>query len=277
MKKYLICGKGVVGEAWGNALKGWGNQVEYYDPYKGKGVSTVEGKEYDGAFVCVPTPTLGRSFRSNEVKDQYKQDLSAVLDSLGLCEDRVDVPWVSIRSTLDPRRVKELVDFYNGSPLIAHPEFLSERHAEREARNPRVIVVGSNDFLYLDRDFNNGEGIDYIGDIFPSDLNVEYWEVSTEEAFFIKYAANIMFSMKVIYAETMKDMYEDLFPEPFDIGDSHAVLNWLDKLFAGRNMDPTMGEKRGFGGKCLPKDTKLWYNCGYDLIDTIVDINNRLR
>lgn len=274
MNKYLICGKGTVGEAWGNALEDWGNKVEYYDPNKGRGVAKVKGHEYDGAFICVPTPT---DSYNGVLREDYTQDLSAVLDSLGLCEDMIETHWVSIRSTVDPSRMEDLKDFYQGGPLIAHPEFLRERYAKREARNPKVIVAGSDDYLYIDRDWKNGEGIDYIGEIYPDDLSVEFWEVSMKEAFFIKYAANIMFSMKVIYAETVKDMYEDLFPEPFDFGGSHKVLNWFDKLFAGRHMNPTMGEKRGFGGKCLPKDTKLWYNCGYDLIDTIIDINDELR
>lgn len=252
MSKYLICGKGTVGSAFGNALETWGHEVEYYDPPKGLGFGNI-GEEYVGAFICAPTPT--------EHHHGYTQDLSAVLDCLGLCEDRVKTPWVSIRSTVDPRRVDELLDFYDGGPVIAHPEFLREKHAFAESLSPEITIVGGDSKL-LDQYLDTPLHTDVI------------FKTTIKNAFLFKYAANILFANKVVYANIIKKMFQE---NGDGVENLPEVLHYIDKKFAGRHMNPEHGEKPGFGGKCLPKDTRLWYNQGYELIDSIVDINDELR
>jgi len=253
--KYLICGKGTIGSAWGKALESWGHNIEYCDPDKDL---WPESEEFDGAFVCVPTPTY-INYTNNEPVHNF-----VYVDEAIRFLDRYDLDWISIRSTVLPG-MKSTIKSMTDKPLIAHPEFLRSRHAEREAKDSRLIVVG-------------GESPEeYIEEVYQGNTNASLWTTSFGEAFFIKYAANIMFATKVIYANTMKKIHEDLFDHPFDLSDGHKILNIMDKIFAGRHMDPSHGDKPGYDGECLPKDTKLWYGQGYELIDTIVDINERLR
>lgn len=255
--KYLICGKGTVGEAWGEALKSWDHEVEYYDPPKDL---KPAAKEFDGVFICAPTPT--KEFLPPS------QDYSAVQECLEYCEEEIKTNWVSIRSTVLPEILTGLKSDYD-LKLFSHPEFLRERYAKKEAKNPKLIVIGSDDL--------NKVG-DYYNKIYPEEIKNKAEAVfyeSQEEAIFFKYAANIMFSMKIIYANTMREMFEEI---PTG-GECHlrGMLNRLDEIFAGRHMDPYQGEEFGFGGKCLPKDTKLWYDQGYELIDAVMKQNWRYR
>ena len=49
------------------------------------------------------------------------------------------------------------------------------------------------------------------------------------------------------------------------------------------HLDPIFGIRRGFGGKCLPKDTMALASLSkelgldYDLLDTLLSDNNKLR
>ena len=87
--------------------------------------------------------------------------------------------------------------------------------------------------------------------------------------------------MKVIFANQMYDICEKLeedwgaikeiitAPQDQQIGDSH--------------LDPIFGLRRGFGGKCLPKDSQALavlaesLSCKYNLLQAIQDDNKHLR
>ncbi len=256
--KYLICGKGTVGEAWGGALESWEHEIEYYDPPKN---IKPDSERFDGAFICAPTPTED---------ERPIQDLSAVIQSLKYCENKIETDWISIRSTVFPNFLTQIKNQERFSTkLFAQPEFLRERHAEYEAKNPKLIVIG-------------GKGLDekgkYYREIYPDKFlktpEILFYE-SQEEAMFYKYAANILFATKVIYANTMREIYDNI-----PGGNKHSlkkVLNKLDTMFSGRHMDPYHGDKFGYGGKCLPKDTRVWSEMGYELIDAITEQNRRYR
>ena len=112
-------------------------------------------------------------------------------------------------------------------------------------------------------------------------LDGKFFHVSPTQAEIAKYAKNSFYAMKVIFANQMFDICEKMgedwsvvseiitTPQRQPIGDSH--------------LNPIFGEKRGFGGKCLPKDTlalgELADTLGvkYDLLDAVQSDNSRLR
>ena len=260
--RYLVVGFGTVGQAWAGALKAWGHDVGVYDPEKDLEPSSWR---FEGAFVCVPTPTKRKTY-----SNQFYQEGSYVMEALEYIDNKEIqhssvIPWISIRSTVNPNAESVIRNrISEGQDLIADPEFLRERYADYEASHPRLLVVGG------DRDK------EYINEVYPDSLSAPVWVAgSFREAFWAKYALNFLFSLKVIYANEA-DKLRDLLTEDPEINLAE-FLNTADQLFAGRHMDPDHGDKPGYGGKCLPKDTKLWYGRGLELLDRMVEINGRLR
>ena len=107
------------------------------------------------------------------------------------------------------------------------------------------------------------------------------FHVSSTEAELVKYAKNNFYSLKVIFANQMFDICKAMgvewgivreiitAPQDQPIGDSH--------------LEPLMGLMRGFGGKCLPKDTlalrELAKELGvaYTILGAMQYDNQRLR
>ena len=107
------------------------------------------------------------------------------------------------------------------------------------------------------------------------------FQVTPTQAELIKYSKNTFYAMKVIFANQMYDICEKLeedwgaikeiitAPQDQQIGDSH--------------LDPIFGLRRGFGGKCLPKDSQALavlaesLSCKYNLLQAIQDDNKHLR
>ena len=115
----------------------------------------------------------------------------------------------------------------------------------------------------------------------PVTLPVSSNFLTPTQAELIKYSKNTFYAMKVIFANQMYDICEKLeedwgaikeiitAPQDQQIGDSH--------------LDPIFGLRRGFGGKCLPKDSQALavlaesLSCKYNLLQAIQDDNKHLR
>lgn len=263
MSSFIIAGKGTVGRAWGKALRSYGHQVVFYDPPKGEHLDVKASVEFDGAFVCAPTPTM-TEYRG----ERTTQGLQAVYDSLGEL-GKYDLPWIAVRSTVVPSSYDTLQGQLVDTPLIAHPEFLRARYAESEAAEPELMVIGGTQD-------NRKE----LLNVYPEEVRDEARIIETtfKRAFMAKYAANVLFATKVVYSYTVRGMWEeavDSSTEPqYKL---REILGNLDMVFSGRHVNPYMGDKKGFGGDCLPKDLKVWQYEGFDFIDALVEINEKWR
>lgn len=221
--KIGIAGCGMVG----GALSKWFKDAILYDPPKKLG-SEKELNEADIVFVCVPTP-YDKGF-----------DLSFVHKAiLTLAGNKI----VVIKSTVIPGTTDALQEQYPQHRFLFNPEFLTESSADQDMGYPDRQFIG-----YTPQSYTIAADVMRLLPQAPFERLIP-----AREAEMIKYFNNTWFATKVIFANQMYDLCQQMGIdyETVKLGAS------MDKRMTGTShLEIFHKGSRGYGGKCLPKDTK---------------------
>ena len=257
MKKVGIIGYGVVGKAISLTFEKEFTIVKYdkyndYDDFK-------ELLDCFFVFIAVPTPF------DNE---KNRVDDSSVLESLERLNSLEYKGTVIIKSTIPPTYTRSFTSLFN-LKIVFNPEFLRESTTPNEDfANQSIVVLGVDEH----KDFQNTKNL-FIKVLAQDCI---YHECNYEEAELIKYSQNMTLSSRVSISNLVFDACEK-----FGVDYSSLKKVAFDSFpILGPHMTQVPGTdgKRGFGGKCLPKDL-LGFNSVFpsSILDSIIEYNESLR
>lgn len=148
--------------------------------------------------------------------------------------------------------------------IASNPEFLSQGHAIRDTLQAKRIVIGTE----------SKKAEQQLMEIYKS-FNLPIVSVNRRSAEMIKYASNNFLALKISYINDIANLCE-------------LVGADIEDVAIGMSYDPRIGKDFlqagiGYGGSCLPKDTKALKNIGikngYSLktVEAVMEINENQK
>lgn len=210
-------------------------------------------------YIIIATPT-----NYDDVTGKF--DTSSIETILNTLNDKFEpriignkqrTPWIVIKSTIPVGYTESIQNKYHNLKILFSPEFLREGHALEDNLKPSRIIVGTpcnnkeykkaaEDFAALMKAASWRREGHRDTDGHPDEVTVMV--MGSREAESVKLFSNTYLAMRVAF---------------FNELDTYAVKNNMDtsNIINGVCLDSRIGDgynnpQFGYGGYCLPKDTK---------------------
>ena len=222
-----VIGIGVVGSAVKFGFERLGHDVSYHDTIKNTSIKDVLHTQV--CYICVPTP-------ANEDGSCDTSIVESVLDEL---VEHQYAGIACIKSTVIPGTTERLQKKFRALAFV--PEFLRERYAISDfIQDHEVCIIGTD----------NDDFFDVIKQS-HGDYPKEFVQCTPTEAEFAKYFHNVHNAMEITFANSFYEVCNKM-------GVDYTKMKNTLKNRSNLNMTYLDCNKnfRGFGGVCLPKDTK---------------------
>ena len=241
--KITIAGYGFVGQAYAAILQNY-HELEMVDP---KHYDRKISQDTEAVIVCVSTP----------------EDNNGGCNIRHVAEVMRDCPEVPIliKSTVSPEGWDHLTGYYEKNMAFS-PEFLRSGSALEDLRQQETIMLGGAHVDFWSTLFKQ---------VFPNCPHII--EADPKELVLIKYFRNAYLATKVSF---FNQVYDLCYASGINFEHVRKGIV-LDRRIGASHSQVT--KERGFGGHCLPKDTKaikqsaLHYGVDLGILREILNYN----
>lgn len=253
--KIGIVGIGVVGGAVKYGFEKLGHHVSFHDTFYNTRIEDVLDTEI--CFICVPTPP----------DENGACDTSIVREVVDALAKRNYNGIVAIKSTVGPGTTRLLQQHY-GFEICFVPEFLRERCAVADfTENHDVCIIGTDSKEVFEK-------VKLAHGRYPQ----KFVQLTPLEAEFCKYFNNVYHATLITFANSFYEVCKACGVDYSRVKDAMVNRSHITDIYLDCNENV-----RGFGGMCLPKDTKAIAHLCRELdvpvnfFQMLLDENNKYR
>jgi UDP-glucose 6-dehydrogenase len=252
-QKILIVGFGRVGRS-ARDMFARKFQTFVYDPYidreKYPNIDFVDNLSgsFTLAVICLPTPMdLGRyvalHYKSGYIFKIYGCNTALVEKAVS----EINADYFLIKSTLAPGTTEKLIQ-KTGKKICQSPEYMGEStyHSTYDFHKEMIL----SPWIVLGGDSEAAERIFDLMQTIVGPQKHFYFVGSAKNAELIKTMENDYFADKIIFANEARTISEKSGGQWFQIREGWGLDPRVNLMHTG-----VFFEERGYGGKCLPKDT----------------------